>query len=553
MFNYYDVDVIPIILNRFKVKEIVVCGKFDEQILNQISECDVNSIQYISKDFNNNPKESSLTILPNLSNYDAIFINDDPNWYTVYNELKIIKETNKSNFPLVFICNNVFPHKRRDSYFYPELIPKEFRNNCSKDFLYGDLTMYDGLFHAIDENTPNNGVLTAIEDFLSENNSIGVLNIKLVDGTTILYPKNSISIIRLGILNEELQGHDLELDVLLDNLVESQFLRDYFLQLDVSPADKEKLSKLELQLEEKEKIIGDYKDKVNLHDNELSYKDSQINGINSKLSLRDAQIKNIESKLINSENEISNLSKKLLIANNQIDSLKDKIDKEEKYYKNNELKLNNQISEANSLINSLKSDIHQKEQIKSNLNNKLQIANSQIKETNEQLANKNINISKKDNQIKTKQKELIDMESKLNLIKRQYNNQFSKLDSKEYCISCYKEEIINNNLEIEYLKKDILLRKVLSPFSYLLLIFKSNPKELSLNFKLYNALKNSKCFDIGFYLHNNEDIVLSRWCKYFSPELHYVCNGFNEERKFNKKYFNRNSKEELLDYILKCQ
>ena len=53
-------------------------------------------------------------------------------------------------------------------------------------------------FHAIDENTPKNGVLTAIEDFLMENSSIGIMDLYLLNGITILYLKNSISHIRLN-------------------------------------------------------------------------------------------------------------------------------------------------------------------------------------------------------------------------------------------------------------------------------------------------------------------------------------------------------------------
>lgn len=128
----------------------------------------------------------------------------------------------------------------------------------------------------------------------------------------------------------------------------------------------------------------------------------------------------------------------------------------------------------------------------------------------------------------------------------------SKLDNKEYCINCYKDEISNNHLEIKYLKKNTLTKKILSPIAYLYLILKSNSREISLNIKLYQALKNSMCFDIGFYLNKNKDLIDSKWCKYFSPELHYVCNGFKEDRKFNKKYFNRNSKRELLNYLLTC-
>ena len=169
------------------------------------------------------------------------------------------------------------------------------------------------------------------------------------------------------------------------------------------------------------------------------------------------------------------------------------------------------------------------------------------------------NIKQKDDQLKIKQhelddveRELSDVESELDNLQHNYTKQLSKLDSNRYCISCFKDEISNNHLEINYLKKSPLLKKILSPVAYLYLIFKSKPKELSLNIDLYKALKDSNCFDIGFYLNKNKDLIDSKWCKYFSPELHYVCEGFKEDRLFNKRYFNTNSKKELLDYLLEC-
>ena len=130
--------------------------------------------------------------------------------------------------------------------------------------------------------------------------------------------------------------------------------------------------------------------------------------------------------------------------------------------------------------------------------------------------------------------------------------QLSKIDNQDYSINCFKEQISNKDVEINYLQNNTFTKKILNPFAFIYLIFKSNPKEISLNMRLYRALKDSKCFDIGFYLNKNKDLLGSKWCKYFSPELHYVCNGFDEERSFNKKHFNRNSKKELLDYLLSC-
>ena len=138
---------------------------------------------------------------------------------------------------------------------------------------------------------------------------------------------------------------------------------------------------------------------------------------------------------------------------------------------------------------------------------------------------------------------------KLKYFEHSFNKQLSKIETKNYLIASCQEEILNNHLEIKYLKNNYFIRVIFSPLSYLYLFFKSNPKEIFLNIKLYRALKNSEYFDIGFYLSNNDDLVYSKLCKYFAPELHYVCHGFNEKRKFNKKYSDINSKKELLKYL----
>ena len=151
MTNYYSLDVIPIILNLFKVKNIVISGLSDEETLNYIfNYCNVNDASYIAIDSNNVFQDEfindyTLNVLPNINDYDAIFINDDPNWYTIFNELNIINKNN-SEFPLVFICNNIFPHKRRDSYINPDIIPPEFRNDYSKKFTFNDIDFEDNFF-----------------------------------------------------------------------------------------------------------------------------------------------------------------------------------------------------------------------------------------------------------------------------------------------------------------------------------------------------------------------------------------------------------------------
>ena len=545
MDNYYNINAIPLIFNRFKVKNVVFIGSFSG--IDEIQEyCNENNISsnFINSNENNFDTISepiTLSKLKNIKNYDAIFLNDDANWYTVYNELNIIKNNNES-FPLVFICNNVFPNQRKDSYRNPNIIPKEFLNEFSDRFIYNDIYLSDGLFHAIESNTPKNGVLTAIDDFLSENYSIGLSDMKFINGLIILYYKSSISHIRWGNLEKDLKEYVVEPTEFSNNKIENMYLTDYISKFDLSKGGSAETSESASELNKKDNLIAEYENLIELHDIELDYKNSQINGMDSKLNLKDIQIRNLESKLDNYENNIKDL-------NNQIE----KFNEGSLQYNERNAELNNQLRSANSQLDSLKSEFDLKcrdfKNKESDLNNQLRSANSQIDSLKSEFDLKYHNL---EDEFNSKNTQLHRKEMELHEIKHQYSSQLSKLDSKEYCISCFKEEMDNNHVEIEYLKNSSLIKKILNPFSILYLIIKSNPKELVLNYKLYKSLKNSKCFDIGYYLNKNKDVQKSKWCKYFSPELHYVCFGFDEKRKFNKKYFNRNSKKELLEYIINC-
>ena len=127
---------------------------------------------------------------------------------------------------------------------------------------------------------------------------------------------------------------------------------------------------------------------------------------------------------------------------------------------------------------------------------------------------------------------------------------FNKLDRTEYNLMCYKEQMRNMDVEIEYLKNnDNIRKKLFIPISYVYLITKSNFREIGTNIKLYNILKNNEYFDIGYYLNKYPDLKKSKWCKFFSPELHYVCRGFDENRKINKKDYKHGSKKELINCI----
>lgn len=144
-------------------------------------------------------KDLSLSRLPLLNDFDTILLDGDHNWFTVYNELKIIEEKFKDkDFPLIFLHDVRWPYARRDLYYNPDNIPPLYRHPYKKlGMLPGETSLQEAggintsLYNAIYENTPKNGVLTAVEDFIKESDQEFIFrNINAFFGLGILYIKN---------------------------------------------------------------------------------------------------------------------------------------------------------------------------------------------------------------------------------------------------------------------------------------------------------------------------------------------------------------------------
>jgi hypothetical protein len=128
-------------------------------------------------------KDMSLNVLSKMKAYDAVLIDGDHNWYTVFHELKIIEKSalNNNKFPIVFLHDTEWPYARRDMYYFPETIPAEFRKPYAKKGMLpghsalidpeselGKISVNQTLNNALFEGGEKNGVLTAIEDFIKE-------------------------------------------------------------------------------------------------------------------------------------------------------------------------------------------------------------------------------------------------------------------------------------------------------------------------------------------------------------------------------------------------
>lgn len=118
---------------------------------------------------------TSIEAIPSL-HADAWLVDGDHNYYTVLAESQLIwQQSQESGRPfLVFYHDVGWPCARRDLYYAPDRIPREFRHPFSweRGMTLGNAGTIAGGFRgegvfatALHEGGPRNGVLTAIEDF----------------------------------------------------------------------------------------------------------------------------------------------------------------------------------------------------------------------------------------------------------------------------------------------------------------------------------------------------------------------------------------------------
>ena len=140
----------------------------------------------------------SLDAIPKLGECDVMLIDGDHNWYTVYHELMAVQARYGDAFPVVMFHDTAWPYGRRDMYYDPSNVPAEYVQPIRQaGLIYGesDLAEEGGfnphLHQAIDEGTPRNGVLTAIEDFQNESElDLELVNLVGFNGLSLLYQRS---------------------------------------------------------------------------------------------------------------------------------------------------------------------------------------------------------------------------------------------------------------------------------------------------------------------------------------------------------------------------
>jgi Methyltransferase domain len=119
-------------------------------------------------------REPSHQALRGAPRTDAVVIDGDHNYFTVYGELEIVAERFPGDeLPLLLLHDVRWPHARRDAYFAPDAIPDAERHDVVSGPVFPGVSELapGGLpfkHVAAEEGGPRNGVLTALEDFLAE-------------------------------------------------------------------------------------------------------------------------------------------------------------------------------------------------------------------------------------------------------------------------------------------------------------------------------------------------------------------------------------------------
>ncbi len=233
MFPFWDKVVAPI-LEAADVKRLVEIGALrgenTRQILDTVGpEAELHVIDPVP-DFDPDEhaqefggqyifhRDLSVNVLGGLPVMDAALIDGDHNWYTVYNECRLLAEVcTEAGAPLpVMIFHDVaWPYGRRDLYYNPDDIPTTYRQEWAKKGMLpgvSELVPEHGLnptmANAVIEGGPRNGVMAGVDDFVAEYpKPLRVLEIPIYFGLAVVVEEDRLAQLpRLATFLDWLEG-----------------------------------------------------------------------------------------------------------------------------------------------------------------------------------------------------------------------------------------------------------------------------------------------------------------------------------------------------------
>ena len=248
---------------------------------------------------------------------------------------------------------------------------------------------------------------------------------------------------------------------------------------------------------------------------DFDVKTVELDELTDKYEVLLADFESKSEKLDAVTEDCDSLIEEVQLKDDSINSLKEDIDLKEK-----------SIDSLSEECNSLKESVRSKDKSIVELSDKLEAIQNNIKELENQL-----------DSVTSQRDDLAEEYEELHRITR---NSFDLLETKEKIID-------EKNKELDYYKSNkSSFGNSSSPLSRIYLFFSSSGDERELNRNLYECLKKGDWFDAEYYISENKDLSNLKWNKILSPELHYVCFGFDENRQPNRNAIVACSKRELL-------
>lgn len=139
----------------------------------------------------------SVDAIPAVPTPDVVMLDGDHNWRTVHAELSLFWSSARQRglaMPIVLAHDCAWPYARRDMYYNPDDFTESERHPFAyKGMLPGISELVDegingSLANALHEGGPENGVLTAIEDFVAARDDIRLWTLPFFNGLGILVP-----------------------------------------------------------------------------------------------------------------------------------------------------------------------------------------------------------------------------------------------------------------------------------------------------------------------------------------------------------------------------
>jgi hypothetical protein len=143
---------------------------------------------------------TSVEAIPAMDLPDAFIIDGDHNYFTVSEELRLIAErvaATSAAMPLLLFHDVCWPHARRDTYYAPDRIPDEYRATMVEGVgIFPDAPglTWGGLpykYAQKREGGERNGVLTAVEDFVSEHPDLELAIVPIFFGFGVCWSKDA--------------------------------------------------------------------------------------------------------------------------------------------------------------------------------------------------------------------------------------------------------------------------------------------------------------------------------------------------------------------------